>query len=389
MIQGGRPGVTLPEPVAAVNSSFPVMERLANYLTERKTLSGLRIGWHCHLTWLTALALEPALRAGAHVFLSECNQSTTQPEAVDYMSKLGAAVFLGSDSCRSVLAQHPQVLSDTGLDLISCYIGEPTGTVRGASEITTSGIARLRLLGLVPLPVININDSRLKTRIENFHGVGAEFLGALKEMTGMDWNGRKAAVVGYGQVGAGVAAYLKKSGALVTVVEADPVSCLIAHYDGFCTGSLRQVLAESELVVTATGQSALLGKDEWLAAADGLYVFNVGHWSLEVSPQLLKELSVSSRKTNEFLEEFEIPGAAGEGTKRVILAAGGNPANIVVSSPAPEPTLIHLTTELLSLEFLASLSQQAGVLTAGELPVPDSVQRTAALMALQALGLAV
>lgn len=311
----------MPAAVARIRQSFPIFARLSDYLRESKVMSGLRVGWHCHLTWLTALAIEPLADCGARLALSECNPETSESAAVEYMRERGAVVSLGSDACQAVLASRPQVLSDTGLTLISRYLAEGGFALAGACEITTSGITRLRALDRLPLPVININGGQLKSLIENFHGVGDGLVEAVSRLTGQIWSGRRAAVAGYGRVGAGVAHYLRRSGASVSVVECDPVRRLVAHYDGFLLCSLKEALRASELIVTATGAEGLIGADEWLAGADGLHVFNVGHWAAEVSPDVLCDIALSRSPVAEHLEELVLP-AEGGGTKRLYLACG-------------------------------------------------------------------
>jgi adenosylhomocysteinase len=260
-------------------------------------------------------------------------------------------------------------------------------SLAGACEITTSGIARLRARGAVPLPVVNINDGQLKTLIENFHGVGDGITDALFRLTGKMLAGSPAAVVGYGRVGAGAAHYLRGNGACVRVVERDPVRQLAAHYDGFVLDTLERALADCCLLVTATGQTGVLGAREFQLAADGLLVLNVGHWPEEVDYEALKSMAAATRRLSKHLEEFTLPGSGGRGAKRVLLAAGGSPVNVVLLSGSLEPTLIHLTTEMLCLSYLAGAARQGAALPHGEVAIPAEVERRSALLALHALGL--
>lgn len=376
----------LPAEVEAVADNFPIMRLLSGYLQSGRKVAGATIAWHCHLTWLTALAVDALLSAGAKLFLSEVSRQTTCKDAIEYMRSAGARVNTGPDACDKSLDGRPQVLSDTGCVLISRYLeGLCEFAVVGACEITTSGITRLRKLKSLPLPVVNINNCRLKYLIENFHGVGRELVGALAHLTERDWQGRAAAVVGYGRVGAGAAYYLKKTGLKVTVVEKDLSLRLAAYFDGYAVASLEQALAESELMVTATGAPGLIGEKQWLAAANGMYVFNLGHWSDEVSPDALSRICLERHRVGEYLEEFALPAA--DGSKKVYLAAGGSPVNVAVCKGGPEPTLVHLTTEILSLEYLLA-NNYGKQLVAGENPVPEPVEHLASSMALQAFGLA-
>lgn len=377
----------LPAEIEKAARSFPILEHLSFRLKQEGVLEGTRVGWHCHLTWLTALAADALIDAGAQVSFSECDRQTSEPDAVRYMERRGARVYLGSAGPSQVLAENPCLLSDTGLVLISLYLATPGQKAKGACEITTSGIQRLRALENLTLPVVNVNDGQLKARIENFHGVGDGLIDALLRLTGKQWSGRPVAVVGYGCVGAGVAHYLKMHGASVTVVESDPIRCLVAHFDGFALANLQTALSGCELIVTATGRHGILGEKQWRLAGDGLLVVNVGHWPEEVEPETLRALSLSSRKISPHLEEFVLEGTGGQGRKRVLLAAAGSPANVVLLSGSAEPTLIHLTTEILSLSFIARADRDGIVLSPGELPVPPVVERQASEIALQSLGL--
>ncbi len=376
----------IPSVVARAAAGFPILERLAAHLSGQKSLAGLRVGWHCHLTWLTALAVETLLGAGAHVYLSECNPDTSEDDAVACMQEAGARVYRGQDCCLPVLEAEPQVLSDTGFVLTSAYLSRRNFPVFGACEITTSGITRARELGRLPLPVVNINQGQLKAFIENFHGVGDGLVDALNRLTGKMWSGRRAAVVGYGRVGAGVACYLRRQGTAVTVVDTDPVRRLIAHYDGFLTAGLAEAMAGSELLVTATGVDGLIGVDDWAVAADGLLVANVGHWAGEAGRDALCRLAVSCRPAGPHLEEFSIAGGSPGRARKVYLAGQGSPINVVLCSGSPEPTLIHLTTEILCLRMLAEAGRAGTPVPPGEMPVPASVERQASTLALEALG---
>lgn len=369
----------LHQELAGFEFCFPVMNELGQHLQTNNHLRGKTVGWHCHLTSITAATVEAVLKTGCELHLSECNPHTTSAGAVDYMKSLGAQVYLGETSVQKVLHARPQIASDTGLDLIAGAIAEKTGLPLAASEITTSGITRLRALPAVPIPVLNINDGQLKTHIENFHGVGDGVVDALFKLTGRMWSGRSVAVLGYGRVGAGVAFHLQRAGAVVAVVESDPCRRLIAHYDGFAIASLIEALQQSELLVTCSGQKSVVPEDDWRHARSGLIVLNVGHKSEEVDS--LKRAAGSVSRYSEHLDRYVLPQGD------ILLATQGSPANVVMLTGSPEPTLIHLTTEMLALNYLAECVDRGTELMPGEHPLPGGVERQASLLALAALGL--
>ena len=120
-------------------------------------------------------------------------------------------VYTGGDMRNrhlQVLDHEPEVLVDVGFELVDTLLEkrrEQAASVRGAIEVTRSGITRLRRAADIPFPVVNINDGRLKDAVENRHGVGQAVWQALSTLTGMHLAGRRAAVVGYGPVGRGLA----------------------------------------------------------------------------------------------------------------------------------------------------------------------------------------
>lgn len=369
--------------------SFPILKKLSAHLSSSGTLQGRKIGWHCHLTGLTAAAAAVIVENGARLYVSECNPSTSDPGAVAFMKGLGIEVFQGSDSPSMVLKAQPEVLSDTGFVLISQYLNElkeGRNYVCGACEITTSGIHKLRGISELAVPVININDGELKSLIENYHGVGDGVIEALFRLTGRLWSGRSAAVVGYGRVGAGVAEHLRRAGAVTYIVEQDPIRRLVAHYDGFGLMKLAEALRNCQLIVTATGCKSVIGDQELSHARDGLLLMNVGHWSEEIDLAALRTRSLSFRPSAEHLDEYEIIGEDGL-SKRIYVLGGAGPANVVMLSGSPEPTLIHLSTEILCMEYLLKLASESKRLVPGENPVSLDLQRQASLLALESLGL--
>ena len=376
-----------------LNFSFPILEKLGNFLKSDNVLSGKKIAWHCHLTSLTAATVKVLCEAGATMLMSECKQNTSDLASIEYMRSLGARIFLGDESPRRALEECPVLISDTGFVMISEYLKliqekQIEHFVLAASEITSSGIQNLRQRKQLSLPIFNINDGQLKHSIENFHGVGDGVIDALTKSTGRLWAGRKAAVVGYGSVGAGVAAHLAKAGAVLSIVEKDPVRKLIAHYDGYALCPLDQALSGVELLVSATGSPGLINESALQKCRDGIILMNVGHWGEEIDLKALEKLCCHKRTISAHLDEFEFRAKhSSSSAKKIYLLGGAGPANVVMLSGSAEPTLIHLTTEALTLHYILKQAQAGKSLSPGELPVPAEVERKAASLALECLGL--
>ena len=79
--------------------------------------------------------------------------------------------------------------------------------IHGISEETTTGVKRLKELfdqGRLKVPVINVNDSITKSKNDNKYGCRHGLDDAIKG-TDMLLSGKKALVIGYGDVGKGSA----------------------------------------------------------------------------------------------------------------------------------------------------------------------------------------
>lgn len=339
---------------------------------------GVRIGWHCHLTALTYPAVKTLTNCGAQVFLSECNPSTSDKEAIALMEACGAKVFCGSGSERKVLEENIRVFSDTGAALFSNYLENPMPSIIAGCEITGSGIDRLRQMPLIPIPMININDNLLKARIENHHGVGLGIVEVLEKLGRVvpAFSGKNIVVFGYGQVGSGIASHLKERGTSVAIVESDPLRRLLAHFDGFSTAAHISSFPFSEIIITATGQPNVITAQDLSGLPDNLALVNAGHFPHEIDLDGIKKISVNCQKLGAEIDCYQYASSkeCGEkgSLKSVYVACQGNPANIVMLTGPDVATYIHLATELLTMEYLlknaAGLSNTlhsvpAGVLT--------------------------
>jgi adenosylhomocysteinase len=253
-------------------------------------------------------------------------------------------------------------------------LSNPDG-IRGAIEVTRSGITKLRAADNVPFPVININDGRLKDAIENRHGVGEAIWSAVGRLTGMHLAGRRCVVVGYGPVGKGLAAYGRSAGMAVDVVETDPIRRLFAHYDGYPTPSASRALTTAGIVVTATGRSGSITVDELKNARDGVVLLNAGHGGDEIDISAIARAADRVDNIAEQVVRYRI-----EGGPRVTVLADGHPLNIVLNNGSPEPVLLHFEVLGLSLEQLATTHVEPG-----EIAVTEELEAEAAMLALECL----
>jgi adenosylhomocysteinase len=115
--------------------------------------------------------------------------------------------------------------------------------------------------------------------------------------------GKKALVVGYGDVGKGSAASLRQEGMIVKVTEIDPICAMQACMDGFevvspfnngindgtaaCINTI--LLENTDLIVTTTGNTNVCDKNMLSAVKKGAVVCNIGHFDNEIDTAFMRE----------------------------------------------------------------------------------------------------
>jgi adenosylhomocysteinase len=365
-----------------INTFFPLLPRLGNRWAQRRPWEDMCVAVNAHLTSLTAILLRELALGGGRWVVSAANAATTDMGVVNYLREQGVAVYTEGgleDRHLAALDHDPVLLADVGFELTGTLLDkrrEQVREIRGAVEITRTGISRLRQRDHMPLGVININDGRLKPRIENRHGVGEGLWDAIRDLTGMHLAGRRVAVVGYGPVGQGLAAYGRAAGAVVEVVEVDPIQRLVAHYDGFPTPELDEALSRVAIAVTATGRPDAIPLEALERARSGLVLVNGGHGGDEIAVRALPEVADRAVVINRLCQRYKLP----DGPWLTVLA-DGHPLNIVVNAGSPEPVLLHFALLGLTLEWLTNNAVQPG-----EIQVPAEIERHAATLALEALS---
>lgn len=368
--------------VGRINAFFPILPQLGNRWAASRPWEGRVVGLNLHLTTLTAAFVREVTLGGGTCIVSAANPGTTDAGTVELLRSLGIEVYTGGDledRHRQVLSHSPNLIIDVGFELIDTLLDrrpDLAAQLTGAIEITRSGIKRLRERSNLPFPVININDGRLKPAVENRHGVGEGIWQAVTRLTGMHLAGRRVAVIGYGPVGVGLAAYARAANMNVEVVETDPVRRLFAHYDGYPTPKLADALARVSLVVTATGAPRSVTVEHLERARNGILLVNAGHGGDEFDVAALQKAAVRVDNVAEQVVRYRL-----ENGKRITVLGNGHPLNIVLNAGSPEPVLLHYAVAGLALEWLATTKD----VPLGEVIVPDALEARAAGLALEAL----
>jgi adenosylhomocysteinase len=276
------------ERVAWTRENMPLLAELREDFAAERPLEGRRLGMCLHVEPKTAVLVEVLLAGGCEIALTG-SPATTDDGTAGFLRGLdGIEVWAerADDSVahaahiERILEWEPDILLDNGADLIAGSVGRGLA-VTAATEETTSGANRLKgeLSGRVPFPVVVIDDSPLKRLIENTYGVGPTVVEGFMRATNLLVPATTFCVVGYGACGRGVARALRNDGALVLVVERDPVRALEAAFDGMRVRELHDALPEADVVITVTGKTGVIGAGEVALLRDDALLANAGHFS--------------------------------------------------------------------------------------------------------------
>ena len=157
--------------------------------------------------------------------------------------------------------------------------------VRGVTEETTTGVHRLYQLaeqGLLLFPAINVNDSVTKSKFDNKYGIRHSLVDGLNRATDVLIGGKVAVVCAYGDTGKGSVEALAGQGARVIVTEADPICALQALLEGHQVARLDDVVAQADIIVTATGNKNIVTVEHMARMKHQAIVANVGHFDNEI-----------------------------------------------------------------------------------------------------------
>jgi adenosylhomocysteinase len=177
--------------------------------------------------------------------------------------------------------------------------------IHGVTEETTTGVHRLLEMlkhGTLKIPAVNVNDSVTKSKNDNKYGCRHSLNDAIKRGTDHLMAGKKALVIGYGDVGKGSAQSLRQEGMIVRITEVDPICAMQACMDGFEVVSPfkdgindgteasidKELLRSIDLVVTATGNFNVCDANMLSAFKSGAVVCNIGHFDNEIDTAFMR-----------------------------------------------------------------------------------------------------
>lgn len=308
--------------IEIAEGEMPALMALRRKYKDSQPLADARIMGCIHMTIQTAVLIETLVDLGADVRWSSCNIFSTQDHAAAAIAAAGIPVFAWKgeteeefDWCieQTILKDeqpwNANMILDDGGDLTAMVHDKYSAmldNIHGISEETTTGVHRLLEMieeGSLKVPAINVNDAVTKSKNDNKYGCRHSLNDAIKRGTDHLLSGKKALVVGYGDVGKGSAASLRQEGMIVKVTEIDPICAMQACMDGFevvspykngvNTGKSEDidtaVLGNTDLIVTTTGNVNVCDSAMLQTVKNGAVVCNIGHFDNEIDTAFMRK----------------------------------------------------------------------------------------------------
>jgi len=357
-----------------------------------KPLKGARITGSLHMTIQTAVLIETLQKLGAEVRWCSCNIFSTQDHAAAAIAAAKSAnVFAWKGETLEEYwwctyqaitwpdaEEGPNMIVDDGGDVTllihegvkaeKAYaenktLPDPASTedpefkivlkllrntlatnpnkwtkmaskIVGVSEETTTGVHRLYQMakaGHLLFPAINVNDSVTKSKFDNIYGCRHSLPDGIMRATDVMIAGKRAVICGYGDVGKGCAQAMKAAGARVMITEIDPICALQAAMEGYQVCPLEDVIADVDIVVTATGNKNILMVEHMAKMKNNAIVGNIGHFDNEIDMAgVLRFPGVKRINIKPQVDKFVFPTGNG-----VIILAEGRLLNLGCATGHP------------------------------------------------------
>ena len=371
-----------------VERHSPVLNRLARERLADGALRGRRVSVVVHLEAKTAYLALLLAEAGAEVVVSGSNPGSTQDAICAALVARGLEVHARHGASRdefdadllAVADTAPEIVVDDGCELTARIVEhrpDLLGGLRGVTEETTTGVARLRAMeaaGRLTFPAIAANDARCKHLFDNRYGTGQSTLAAIDRLTNLTFAGREFCIVGYGWVGKGLARYANGEGGRVTVVEVDPVAALEAHMDGHRVARLEDALPDADVLITATGAIDAVPRKALPLLKDGAVLANGGHHE--------REIAIDGLGPGDEVRPGVAEHVLDDG-RRVYVLAEGRQTNVAGGDGHP----VEIMDLSFSVQALAAHLLAQGGLEPGLQPFPAALDAEIARTKLATLGI--
>ena len=377
-----------------VRDFMPALVAIRERFEKEKPFAGKKITMSIHMEAKTAFLALCLAAGGAEVHATGCNPLSTQDDVAAGLASMGVETYamhaVNAEEYQQLLVEalscKPDLIIDDGgdlLDLLSGDYAHLAENIIGGAEETTTGIHRLHArakAGVLPFPMMNVNDAKCKHYYDNKYGTGQSVWDAIMHTTNLLVAGKTVVVAGYGYCGRGVAMRAKGMGANVIVTEIDAIKALEASMDGCMVMPMDEAAPLGDIFVTTTGCRDVICKRHFAVMKDNAFLSNAGHFNVEVNGVELEEMAVRVFKRRNEIMGYEMPDGRvlnllAEGRLVNLASGNGHPAEIMDTSFA---------VQALSLEYMLHNGKN---LDKQVYEVPKSIDDAVSLLKLKGAGL--
>jgi len=357
-----------------INWARRYMKLLESFFEEYRDLrifKGVKIVTAIHLEAKTANFILYLKELGAELTVTACNPLSTQDDVAEALKARGITVYARRthdvkeyfSNIRKALETAPHLILDDGADLTVMVHTEMTrllSSLRGISEETTTGVRRASALakqGKLEVPVMAVNNSRMKFLFDNRYGTGQSTWDALMRNTNILIAGKNVVVAGYGWCGRGIAMRARGLGARVIVTEVDPIRAVEAVMDGFQVMRMEDAAKLGDIFVTSTGNRNIITREHFILMKDGVILANAGHFNVEIDVETLEKMAVEKFEARPNVTTYVL-----EDGRKLNLLADGRLVNLAAGDGHPVEIMdISFSLQLLSLKHLLENDLPPGV----------------------------
>mgnify|MGYP004700458077 FL=1 len=377
-----------------VQDFMPALVAIRKRFEAEKPFAGKKITMSIHMEAKTAFLALCLAAGGAEVHATGCNPLSTQDDVAAGLASMGVETYaihgVTSEEYQQLLivalSCHPDLIIDDGgdlLDLLSGNYAELGDHILGGAEETTTGIHRLHArakAGLLPFPMMNVNDAKCKHYYDNKYGTGQSVWDSIMHTTNLLVAGKTVVVAGYGYCGRGVAMRAKGMGANVIVTEIDPIKALEASMDGCRVMPMDEAAPQGDIFVTTTGCRDVITRRHFEKMKNNAFLSNAGHFNVEVNGVELEEMAVRVFKRRNDIVGYELSDGRvlnllAEGRLVNLASGNGHPAEIMDTS---------FSVQALALEYLLHHAKE---LDKQVYEIPQAIDDEIARLKLRGAGL--
>merc|ERR1739844_754915 len=403
----------------------------------------LNINGSLHMTIQTGVLIETLAALGATVRWASCNIFSTQDHAAAAIAKAGTATVFawkgetlpeywwcteqmmlvpGADGCDQLVddggdatllvhkgkefeekfaadgsfpdphsSDNPEFKCILQLIQDSIQVDKTRYTrmaakLKGVSEETTTGVMRLKEMankGELLFPAINVNDCVTKSKFDNVYGCRHSLPDGIMRATDVMIGGKRALILGYGDVGKGCAFAMRGAGARVLITEVDPICALQACMEGFQVVTMDSVVGEIDIFTSCTGNFDIITLEHMKNMKNNAIVGNIGHFDNEIDMAGLEGFpGIKVENIKPQVDRFVFPDGHG-----VIVLASGRLLNLGCATGHPSFVMsCSFTNQVLAqLDILRNTKENKGYKKQVYL-LPKDLDEKVANLHLPALG---